>query len=311
MVLVPLSRGLLYSMGPFFAHPLKPAANMLFGDTYAMAYKHFRRDHTKPANLRMHVVALGLQLFSNFSLLQLLDTALQQYLGPTFIPKVFGVSVSLVASTAIAWAATLLACPSPAWCRLLSVVSIATAASVTSFTIHTVTPLQFEAGALSLFNAVMLWSVGVNGATLYSMLFTAFFVVLGQGLNLTPYAGFMAEYGAHAAVGCTGALFAMAILLADPVTAVVAVGHLSLHWAGTLCSQPALQYLGFAYTAMMLQDQAHKVSKQAATFRNIQHTGESSGVKTQFEWCHVVYFPTLLFHSIAESGGLGTTKKQQ
>ena len=46
MVLVPLSRGLLYSMGPFFAHPLKPAANMLFGDTYAMAYKHFRRDHT-------------------------------------------------------------------------------------------------------------------------------------------------------------------------------------------------------------------------------------------------------------------------
>ena len=40
-----VSRAALYALGPFFGNPIKPVLNYAFGDGYAKAYSHFRRDH--------------------------------------------------------------------------------------------------------------------------------------------------------------------------------------------------------------------------------------------------------------------------
>jgi len=65
---------MLYFTGPFFCNPVKPLLQNLWCNAdYLVAYKHFKRDHTKPQNLLLHAVALCLQLTSNFALLHRLD----------------------------------------------------------------------------------------------------------------------------------------------------------------------------------------------------------------------------------------------
>ena len=46
-----LSSALLYAPGAFFFYPWKPLMNALVGDSYGVAYAHFRRDHSDPLNL--------------------------------------------------------------------------------------------------------------------------------------------------------------------------------------------------------------------------------------------------------------------
>ena len=45
-MLTPLKRSVLYAFGPFYCHPAKPVLNLIWGDGYAVGYKHFRRDHS-------------------------------------------------------------------------------------------------------------------------------------------------------------------------------------------------------------------------------------------------------------------------
>ena len=58
----------IYAPGTFFCTPVKPFVNCLFGSSYAIAYAHFRRDHSKSANLWAHVGCLLLQVIQTSSL---------------------------------------------------------------------------------------------------------------------------------------------------------------------------------------------------------------------------------------------------
>eukprot|EP00658_Telonema_sp_P-2_P059771 TRINITY_DN48899_c0_g1_i1.p3 TRINITY_DN48899_c0_g1~~TRINITY_DN48899_c0_g1_i1.p3 ORF type:complete len:134 (+),score=41.04 TRINITY_DN48899_c0_g1_i1:142-543(+) len=42
---------LLYGTAPFFSYPFKPMLEAAEGNGYAVAYRHFRRDHQDPHNL--------------------------------------------------------------------------------------------------------------------------------------------------------------------------------------------------------------------------------------------------------------------
>lgn len=106
----------MYLTGPFFANPAKPIVQGLWCNTgYAVAYKHFRRDHTKPLNLGLHGLALFAQVFSNFALLHRLDELLG---SPGW--------GWLSASTAVLWSALLVLQRAPLKARALAVAVIAT-----------------------------------------------------------------------------------------------------------------------------------------------------------------------------------------
>ena len=77
-----LQQAVLYVGGPFFGYgPIKPLLNYLAGNEYKRAYTHFRRDHHGWPNLCLHLVALGIQLGSNYALLAELDAALLTWLA--------------------------------------------------------------------------------------------------------------------------------------------------------------------------------------------------------------------------------------
>ena len=64
---------LVYAPGAFFFFPWKPAVQAYIGDTYEVGYKFFRRDHSEPTNVCLHLVALAWQLLGNFGVLNTLD----------------------------------------------------------------------------------------------------------------------------------------------------------------------------------------------------------------------------------------------
>lgn len=106
----------MYFMGPFFANPAKPVLQQLWCRTgYTVAYKHFKRDHTKPLNLALHGVALCAQVSSNFACLHRLDELLG---SPSW--------GWLSASTAVLWSGLLLPQRAPIKARALAVALIAT-----------------------------------------------------------------------------------------------------------------------------------------------------------------------------------------
>lgn len=106
----------MYFCGSFHANPAKPLVHKLWCNTgYEVAYKHFKRDHTKPLNLGLHAVALGAQVVTNFAVLHRLDELIG---SPSF--------GWLSASTALLWSAILVPQKaSPLKARALAVALIA------------------------------------------------------------------------------------------------------------------------------------------------------------------------------------------
>ena len=71
-----LVRLCIYVPGTFYCNPFKPFLNAVAGSSYGLAYGHFRRDHSDPLNVWLHVGCLFLQIFGNFALLDCLDRTL-------------------------------------------------------------------------------------------------------------------------------------------------------------------------------------------------------------------------------------------
>lgn len=64
----------IYAAGTFYANPFKVVLNAAIGSRYAIAYAHFRRDHSVPLNIILHLLCLFIQVLGNFALLQVLDS---------------------------------------------------------------------------------------------------------------------------------------------------------------------------------------------------------------------------------------------
>jgi len=119
-----IAQALLYSAGAFYANPLKVPIHLLVGDSYAVGYAHFRRDHHTNANLRLHLACAVLQLLGNFGSLHALDAALGYALHP------------LSLCTAATWALCQLACPAPTACRVLAATAICAAYLFAPYVAH-------------------------------------------------------------------------------------------------------------------------------------------------------------------------------
>lgn len=63
----------IYAAGTFYANPFKVVLNAAIGSRYAIAYAHFRRDHSVPLNIVLHLLCLFIQVLGNFALLEVLD----------------------------------------------------------------------------------------------------------------------------------------------------------------------------------------------------------------------------------------------
>ena len=318
MGLFTLNRSILYGLGPFFCHPLKPLLCSLFGDGYQSGYIHFRRDHSKADNLVLHVVCLVFQLLSNFALLGKLDDIfISQYSSDAasdnlilgrFIPIGVGCTkVNLSTTTAACWIFFLSFSGAPRLCTTLSSVSIISALLIIS-TQENYEHVQWlisniQAVAVVTFLLVMFIMSGLSKLALKSaavwIVWLFLWEYLGRfgGENLIDFAYTSLVYRVLVVV-----LMVIPALLNNPVAPVVLVGALSLNAFSILCEgdHSILSLWAMAYVAMLLQNTAHDVSSQRATLRKLQ-VDASGDEKTRFEWSHVTYFPDLLFHSCYQS----------
>ena len=124
-----------------------------------MGYKYFRRDHSAPTNLCLHLVSLGWQLLGNFGLLAAVLSWAAKRVGVQGAKVHFGLlaavlSWPLSALSAICWGGVLLASPAPL------VVSLASAASIGGayWVAPLLAPRELELGAMTLFLTVQVLS---------------------------------------------------------------------------------------------------------------------------------------------------------
>lgn len=69
MVSFSVLQAVLFAGASFYCYPWKPFLNFVWGDSYAIAYKHFREDHKTPLNLGAHLICLSTQVLGNFGFL--------------------------------------------------------------------------------------------------------------------------------------------------------------------------------------------------------------------------------------------------
>lgn len=318
-MVININRAILYGLGPFFAHPLKPLLSVVFGDGYERAYTHFRRDHSRADNLLLHCVCLVAQLVANFALLRALDGFVFSQFGDgsevAFGAGAIGTGIAklnMSTLTAACWAVCLVFSGAPALCSACSVACIAGALLLTSAETHNVwvqwVLANLQALSIATFLVVMFAVIGPSKAALKKAVFWGGFVLLWEGLARGAAGSVGSEHVAFVYGAMLVLLLAIPAVLTDPVVATVAAGAFLLNTFSVLCDgeQPVLRFWAMAYVAMGLQGAAHDVSSQPATLLNLQ-VDESGDQKTRFEWSHVTFFPDLLFHSCYQSLTQGPT----
>lgn len=82
----------------------------------------------------------------------------------------------------------------------------------------------------------------------------------------------------------------------DPVKGSVLFGSFGAAALSVLLGQRWLLLLSYAYSASLLQGLAHALSREQATLLKLQDSDREK--KIAHEWGHVVFFPSLLLHSI-------------
>merc|ERR1712086_156771 len=301
LIVTLLSSVLLYAPGAFFFYPWKPLMQWAVGDTYAVGYKFFRRDHNDPTNICLHFVALGWQLLGNFGFLAAIDALLLQQ-----FPSAAQVTVRPFSQgTAFAWSLTLLMSPAPVICSVLSVLAISCAYTAAPF----LCPRTLEMAAISTFMttlvlaSVLLKRKGNRTTGFFNDIvhgLTRFGFALLVRLSVTPWYGVWAAEANHVN-GVLALVMIMMGLLPKPVVPSVLAGAIFVRIAGELTAQDPLLYYGAAFVAQASQGVAHNVTRQQATLLSHEASNESREEKMAFEWSHVVYFPNLLLHSAYDS----------
>jgi len=293
---------LLYAPGAFFFYPWKALALLSVGDTYAVAYKHFRRDHSDATNLLLHGVALSWQLLGNFGLIAAVDRVL--------FPHVNFRPISTL--TSISWMATLQLSPAPSICSQASIASIAVAYAIAP----RLAPSTIENGSMVCFVAVLCGtsltlapSVTVDdgrasvASRLARNLATAlayFGVAIAARWAASPWQGQLASSASAVNLGLA-ALMVLFSMLPKPVVPCVLGGILVARPLAELTGQGVLLLYGNAFMAQLSQGIAHDVSRQKATLLSHEDSMADRRVRLAFDCAHCCYFPTLWFHSCYQS----------
>ena len=299
-----LSRAVLYGLGPFFGHPLKPALSLLCGDGYRTAYEHFRRDHSRADNLVLHLICLMLQLLANFALLGKLDDALLGSGGivaPSFSSAYSFVGtgptkLNLSTATVHCWIALLVFSGAPPICSAASAASIVSALYAVAVAVGDEggwggwALANMQAVAIASFLSAMFLMVGPSKKALKLGAFWVGWLLLWKGAAPGFLAPPVDEYGGSQDASATyyavhaslvGLLLAIPALLSDPVVATVATGAIVLNAASLRYEgdgRPSvLHFWCMAYVAMGLQATAHSVSAQPATLLNLQEEKGKAG----------------------------------
>jgi hypothetical protein len=324
-----ISAPLLYAPGAFFFYPWKPLVNAHIGDKYEIGYEHFHRDHSDPTNAALHIVALCLQLVGNFGLLNVVDDmiALHYPFARTILPFRF-----IGAFTACIWMRTLIISPAPALANILSCICITMAYFSSPFLAIYYNEIEIVAMAAFVMTQLftgLVFSNKVDGKKkgfvelLKDILlsFVLFSLLIGVRLAAGVYGGgIWANKNTDTSAG-TGmistnvaslvniafpVLLALIAKLPDPVKPVTIMGSFGCRIIAQLTSQAWPMFYSCAFVGMVLQGRSHDVTKQQATLLNIEKAEKNDlSRKIRFEWAHVTYFPSLLFHSIIDFRPIG------
>lgn len=301
-----LSQAALFAGGPFFCYPLKPQLNTLYGDSYTVAYRHFRRDHHGAANLLCHLVCLCFQVLGNFALLHTLDAAL-----PAIQPgAVLGFPCPLLSTAALlSWVVALVPSGAPPVCRLLSLAALWGAYCAAPVVAANRTLL--EPCVIAAFVAAMALGDGARGLGLHGfewgkrggvVIAAALLCVwhFAWAAAQPKIAGALAAHAHEAALGMVALMLAVAFVLRNPLVPIVFLGAIGCRALSFATGSAALYFWGCAFSASLCQGVSHAMTGERATLINLEDEGEH-GAKLSFEWAHVTFFPDLLFHSLHQS----------
>ncbi|CAE7352683.1 Cht2 [Symbiodinium natans] len=278
---------LLFSPGPFYFYPWKSIANHIAGDSYAIGYRHFVAGHYGRINLALHCVALFIQTFGNFRLLEHLDRLLFSKVGVLSFGSV------------VAWVASLASSPAPALARLASCGSLCFAFQLAPYA----TVESFELATPGAMALVLTWAQATAKRPISNRAYAKGLVLMaGWYAGWTLLRRMCGKRLEDQKVRIRCAVISFLSFLAmqkNPVTPVVVLGSLLCRLASILTDDPVLYYLGFAFTGSLFQGIAHNLTAEEATLKALERQGEQA--KLRYEWAHVTFFPALLFHAVQEA----------
>ncbi|GMH91104.1 hypothetical protein TrST_g10021 [Triparma strigata] len=270
----------LYVISPFYTSPIKLVTNYLCGAPYALAYKHFRRDHQGTLNLVFHCLILVLQLLCNFGFLHELDARLQ-------LNEKYGV-ISLL--SCVGWITCLLFTQSPAWTKLLSGVLIYSAFTVGGVVASAAFPISIH---LQPFLDTLVYIYFIKKPT--SLLL--YLVILAVRVALTEYT--LAHGSGSVQLSdqfYLGFLLVIAFLSHKPFTrpasGVFGIGAL-FGWLLAVLSGDRLFFLwGAGFIATALQGVSHRETKEPPTMPQLANISN--------ELAHSTFFPCLLLQAVGD-----------
>ena len=276
-----LVRLCIYVPGTFYCNPFKPFLNAVAGSSYGIAYGHFRRDHSDPLNVWLHVGCLFLQIFGNFALLDCLDRTLG--------------TRSVASFTAAAWALALGRTPSPPSVRAFTIALLA----VASRGCASLAPRDYYASLMLLTGPLELicyWlylpdhNFKRPGAPWFCVALAARTACC---LFLRDHVGLL---GVAPAVGATVVLAIQIVgsLVRSKNNLPLVSQFGSLLWVpALLLDQPWVYFLSLSFMGAGLQGVAHELTGQKGTLNQLTDAG--------YELAHTSFFPVLTLQSLHHS----------
>ena len=246
-----------------------------------MAYGHFRRDHSDPLNVWLHVGCLFLQIFGNFALLDCLDRTLG--------------TRSVAPFTAAAWALALGRTPSPPSVRAFTIALLA----VASRGCAALAPSSHYASLMLLTGPLELtcyWlylpdhNLKRPGAPWFCAALAA----------RTAFCLFLRDHvGLLGVAPAAGAFFVIALLMVGSLVRsrnnlpLVSQFGSALWVPALLLDQPWVYFLSLSFMGAGLQGVAHEITRQKGTLNQLTDAG--------YELAHTSFFPVLTLQSLHHS----------
>mmetsp|Transcript_15654 Transcript_15654/g.20686 ORF Transcript_15654/g.20686 Transcript_15654/m.20686 type:complete len:324 (+) Transcript_15654:136-1107(+) len=290
MLLQTLTHIIIYAGGTFYAQPLKVVWNAAVGSRYAIAYAHFRRDHSDPLNVWLHAAVMLLQVAGNFALLEVIDSMWMPQQEKFF-------SFGITSITALLWMTCLLGTTSPLFARISSCLLIACGFFTRKFfTAHFVS-LTLAQAPLEI--ACFWLLMPEHGLPRPNSVKTMVFMLLGR---LALWKFVLPFYGYFATSETTAWILDLILVAALAVGSLIRASdnmpyaeHIGLFaWLPALLfNKPWLFFLCGSFVGQALQGVAHEISGQQGTLPQLKDA--------RHEIAHCTYFPNLVLQTIHHS----------
>lgn len=245
-----------------------------------------------------HYVCLYFQIFSNFSFLSVVDSALAVH-----TPALLIIDRPVSTLTALVWIVSLLTAPSfcPAVVKLFSLLHLMLAYQYAPLVVESPVELWAVGGFAVVTVLHLLLSRKKLIITSEIVLYITLISVKMGGLHVAgkEFRGMFAEQSSPLLVAF-GVIMVILCCQRDPVKGSVLFGSFTASTLSVLIDQPWLLLLSYAYSASLLQGLAHALSREQPTLLKLQQDSDRDQ-KIKHEWGHVVFFPNLLLHSIHTS----------